>query len=103
MTAQELNTAITEGTKKYGKRNLYLASAEYRKLYAQYESVKRSEQKIEIVTVDHLGEGFFLRIGKNTYVANLGDAIGCGAGPINFNTIEQAKSFCNKKGYAFTF
>lgn len=103
MTAQELNIAIAEGTQKFGSRNAYLTSPEYRMLYKQYVPAKRVKQSVEIVTVEHFGQGFYLRSGKNTYVAQNGDSIGCGAGPLCFNSIEQAKAFCNKKGYAFTF
>lgn len=100
MTAQEINNAITEGTKRFGSKNAYLASAEYRLLFKQYVPEKAAKRSVEIVTVAHFGGGFFLKTAKNSYVATVGDSIGCGAGPIHFDTIEQAKTFCTKKGYA---
>lgn len=103
MTAQELNIKIEEGAKSHGSKNAFLASTEYRTLYKQFKStpVIKSQTKVEIVKVDHLGNGYFIKIGKNTYAAQLGDSVGVAAGPMMFNSIESAQAFCNKKNYGY--
>jgi hypothetical protein len=98
MTAQEMNQKIAEGTKVYGSRNAYLASDEYRKLYAAYKAAApvKGAKVVEVVEVPHLGNGWFIRTGKNSYAAQLGDGIGCGAGALQFDTKDAAKMYCAK-------
>jgi hypothetical protein len=102
MKTTELNAKIAEGTKKYGSKNAYLCSDEYKIAYKKWQiennsdNVKKEVKEVQILKRE---DGYVISFGKNRYLAHTGTDFGMLAGMSIFKTYMQAKKMCDKLNY----